>query len=283
MILLSGANDVLRVLASSATPTLHVVTSGVKTDGTTQSAVVQREAFASASVQTVLAAPGSGFATTIKSCSIRNTHASVAATVTVQAYDGATAFEIISVSLLAGYSLIYDEGQGWGLLDPLGRLVSSDFGNSVQAAVNALNLVVLASDVTNNNATANTAQDVTGLSFAVVGGETYRFRFNVLYTAAATTTGSAWMINGPASPTLLSYRYQVGLTTTSETVGQATAYDIPATSNASSPATTGNIAVVEGIIKPSASGTVILRFRSEITSSAIVAKAGSLLEWVRTL
>lgn len=42
-------------------------------------------------------------------------------------------------------------------------------------------------------------------------------------------------------------------------------------------ATGSNIAVIEGFITPSANGTVIARFASEITASAIVAKAGSIV------
>jgi len=135
--------------------------------------------------------------------------------------------------------------------------------------------------VTNNNGVANTIADVTGLSFTVTSGEKYWFMFTIAYTAAATTTGSRWAINGPAAPTLINYRSTYTLTATTETVNYANAYDIPAASNATS-LTAGNVAVVEGIIVPSANGTVIARFASEVLSSAIVAKAGSNLLWMRT-
>jgi hypothetical protein len=138
---------------------------------------------------------------------------------------------------------------------------------------------VLASDVTNNNATPNSIADVTALSFAVVAGSTYKFRFVIRYTAAATATGSRWSINGPAL-TFLTYRAEYSLTTTTRTnIEGSTAYDLPAACNATSAATAGNIAIIEGIIKPSANGTVIARFASEVASSAIVAKAGSFVEY----
>jgi len=107
-------------------------------------------------------------------------------------------------------------------------------------------------------------------------------RRSVPYTAAATTTGSRWSINGPGSPTLLHYRSEYTLTATSVTANSATAYDIPAASNATS-LTAGNIATIWGIIKPSSDGTVVARFASEVSSSAIVAKAGATLRWVRVL
>lgn len=139
----------------------------------------------------------------------------------------------------------------------------------------------LGAAVTNNNAVANTMQDVTGLSFAVTSGRTYRFKFVAQYSAAATTTGSRWSINGPAT-TFLQYRSEYSLTATSRTIneGLGGAYDAPAASNTDSPSTSArNMAIVEGTIIPSANGTLILRFASEVAGSAITASANSYVEW----
>ena len=92
------------------------------------------------------------------------------------------------------------------------------------------NLVTLAADVVNSNATANTLADVTGLSFSVTAGVTYRFEAMVAYTSASTNTGSRWTINGP-SPTLLSYTSRYTITATTQTTNFASAYSIPTTSN----------------------------------------------------
>ena len=40
-----------------------------------------------------------------------------------------------------------------------------------------------------------------------------------------------------------------------------------------------NQAWIEGFVKPSANGTMIVRFATEVNTSAIVCKAGSVLEW----
>ena len=141
----------------------------------------------------------------------------------------------------------------------------------------AENIVTLGADVVNNNATANTIANVTGLSFPVTAGQTYRFKALINYTSDAITTGSRWSINGPATTTL-SYtsRYTSGATT--ETTNFASAYNIPAASNAGS-LTTGNVARIKGVITPSANGTVTVRFASGVSGSAITAKAGSTLMW----
>jgi hypothetical protein len=144
-------------------------------------------------------------------------------------------------------------------------------GNLVISGVNST-IVFLPADVINNNAVANTIADVTGLSFTVLANTTYRFRFFIIYSSAATTTGSRWSINGPAT-TFLNYRSTYTLTATSETVNSGlSSFGSPAASNASSLAA-NNIAIIEGIIRPSAGGTVIARFASEISSSAITALA----------
>ena len=136
---------------------------------------------------------------------------------------------------------------------------------------------VIEDDVVNNNATANTIANITGLSAAVQSGALYHFRFVIPYTSAATTTGARFSINGPASPTFLAYRSTYTLTGTTQTLNEGlTAYDLPAAANASS-LTAGNLAILEGILQPSADGTLIARFASEVSGSAITVKAGACL------
>ena len=150
-------------------------------------------------------------------------------------------------------------------------------GTGVPTWKNARTIVELGGDVVNNNATANTIANVTGLSFAVTAGVTYRFKALIYYTATVTTTGSRWSVSGPVAPTFLSYTSSYGITATTQTINYASAYDIPVASNLSSNLL--NIAEITGIIRPSANGTFIVRFASEIANSAITAKAGSTLEW----
>jgi hypothetical protein len=280
MILLTGASDVLRVVTSS-TANIDVVVgfadyaTGTVTPGRSLTTI------ASAATTTIVAAPGASTQRTIRFMSIRNRHASTANTITLQLFDGTTAFQIHSLALAAGEALVYDEANGFTYLSSLGLPRTSETTGGSQAAVNALNLVVLSANVINNNATANTMQDVTGLSFPVTAGEGYAFRFTIPYSAAAGTTGSRWSINGPASPTLLSYRSAYSLTGTSETLNVGLiAYDNPAASNATS-LTTTNKAFIDGFIQPSANGTVIARFASEVSASAITALRGAICEWVR--
>ena len=281
MILLASTADLLRIVTSAAV-TVDVHASWVDLNGSTVTPGRTNTAISTATTTPVVASPGSSTYRTVKSLTVRNRHATTAQNVTINHTDGTTSVELIKVTLDAGECLHYHEAAGFWISDTFGRVKTNTSENGSGAAVNALNLVVLASDVVNNNAVANTIANVTGLSFSVTAGETYHFEFFIPYTSAATTTGSRWSISGPGSPTMLNYTSQYTITATTLTSNYATAYDIPAASNASS-LTAGNIAWLAGIIKPSANGTVIARFASEIANSAITAKAGALLKWYRTL
>jgi len=174
-----------------------------------------------------------------------------------------------------------------GILNPQERVEYTDangfrsFTNGgaekVQQAVGMiasteLIVVVIEADIINNNATLNTLQDVTGLFFNAVANSSYYFEIVCVYNAAATTTGSRWTINCPAT-TFLNYQSEYTLTATTKTFNSLSAKQMPAASNASSLAL-GNVATIWGIIKPSASGTVQVQFASEIANSAITYKSG---------
>lgn len=280
MLLLASTSDLLRVTTSAAVTT-DVHASWVDMNGTTITPGRTNTAITTATTTTVVASPAASTYRTVKTLTVRNRHATTAQTVTVLHTDGTVSVELIKVTLAAGECLHYHESAGFWVSDSSGRTKTNINNNGSGAAVNSLNLVVLATDVVNNDATANTIADVTGLSFSVTAGETYLFRFTIMYDSAATTTGSRWAISGPTSPTRLHYTSRYTLTATSQTVNYASAYDTPTSANATS-LTTGNIAEIVGLIRPSANGTVVARFASEVASSAITARAGSLLEWYRT-
>lgn len=207
--------------------------------------------------------------------SVYNTD-TVNASVTLSLVYLGTSYTLFLAALAPGEKIEYTPESGFKVFSNAGSIKGS-INQGTNATTSSLQTVVLGADITNNNAIANTIQDVTNFGFAVTATKRYWFRFIIAYTSAATTTGSRWTINGPAL-TSLSYYSQYSLTTTSNTVNTGlAAYDLPAASNATSAATAANIAIVEGIITPSANGTVIARFASEVAGSAVIAKAGSVL------
>lgn len=129
-------------------------------------------------------------------------------------------------------------------------------------------------------AASNTA--ITGLSFYVVADQTYKFKFVVSYTCSSTAAGSAWAVNGPAVTAIsytISQATSASATLVTTSVGVIGAASGPGTGNAL--ATNGNIAILEGIVKPSASGTLILNGIKDADGILQVNATSSFCEWSR--
>ncbi len=236
-------------------------------------------AITTATTTTVVGSPSGTNIRTVKTLSVRN-KGGATNVVTVIHTDGTTAVEVIEATLSPDTCLMYHESSGWWVTDSQGRAVVVNMPNAGVPITGDDSIVRLTSDVTNSNATANTISDVTGLSFPVLATKLYWFEFYIVYTAAATTTGSRWSINGPATPTYLDYTSEYSLTSTTTTRNALLqAYDSPAGANATSATTGNNMAFLNGFIQPSADGTVIARFASEVSSSAIVAKVNSFVRY----
>lgn len=222
--------------------------------------------------------PASGIQRFIDSVSLFNGD-TVNQIVTVAYRASGTDYVLSRVTLGPSERLAYGRNGEWAAYNAAGaaKTIITGTMNAVSAG---RSMVVLASDVTNSNAVANSIADVTGLSFPVVNNSRYWFRFCIAYTAAATTTGARFTINGPAFSELR-YGSEYSLTATTRTMNEGlAAYDLPAASNASSAATNANVAIIEGFVRPSADGALIARFASEVASSAIVARSGSFVEYL---
>jgi hypothetical protein len=250
------------------TDVLQVTTSGTATvdaiafwhdDGNRAVVNRTRNAFTTAATKTLVAAPGNS--RTVTGIAIRNTD-SASVTVTVKIlYDGTNAVTLYSTALAGGGQLHYEAGAGWTVTSP--------------TTIGVTFTLIAPADVTNS--AADTLADFTGLTFAVLTGRTYRFRAVCSYTADATTSGSRWTVNGPAM-TAISYSSRYPLTTTTQTLNNGLgALQLPAAASATTAATAGNIALVEGFFTPSADGTFAVQFAAE--AGTITGKAGSTLDY----
>ena len=216
-------------------------------------------------------APGTGYMRGIDFITVHNQD-TTSATVTIKVGTRI----LYKVTLAVNENLQWTDGTGFVVISSAGT-VKTSVNQIAGSADLGFNIVVLASDVTNNNATANTIADVTGLSFNMTSGKLYHFEFNCYYTAAVTTTGSRWAVNasaGTAANLTMTSEYSLTTTTTTRNAN-VNAFDSPANANASSASTGNNLATMKGVIRASADGTLIARFASEVSSSAIVCKAGS--------
>jgi hypothetical protein len=277
MLILTAATDAIEIVlgAASAAP-LPCIASYRTIDGTTY--VPGRVAVNSNGVTTVPIVAGiASFQRVIDYISIYNPNAA-AADVTVKLDLNGTEFVMTRVTLSQGERLEYQDGLGWSCYASTGAQKHS-LNQGANAVSSGDNIAVLAANVFNSNAVANSIADITGLSFPVVSGTRYEFEFRISYSVAATTTGARFSINGPAFSSLV-YDSDVALGSTSETINRSqVAYDLPAAANGSAPSTLINQAWVYGVIVPSADGIVIARFASEVASSAVTALIGSRVKW----
>jgi hypothetical protein len=147
--------------------------------------------------------------------------------------------------------------------------------------VSALTLSELKSDIgvggyavlTSDFVTSGTAyQNITGLSFAVSAGKTYKWRATIIIVATGTVNGML-STSGPTGTTV--YRFTIGTGGTTNTINNGSANN---TGSSVSISTTQRIASADGIYIATASGTVSMSVIASV-NALVTIKAGSIVEF----
>lgn len=112
MLLLTTTSDIIRVVTDSAA-TVDVHASWVDRSGSTDTPGSTNTAIASATTTTVVAAPASSTARNVRRLVVRNRSSATSCTVTVQLFNGTTAFELDKRVLGPGLSLMFDDAFGF--------------------------------------------------------------------------------------------------------------------------------------------------------------------------
>lgn len=127
--------------------------------------------------------------------------------------------------------------------------------------------------------TSTSLGNATGLSFTVEANMYYEFKFMVLFSSAATTTGIKLSVSVPGSPAVLSASARIPVAadgTAGELNGWITASDDAVTGTGVQAASTNYVAIVEGVLLTGGTGgTLQLRYASEVSGSGITIKAAS--------
>lgn len=281
MIILSNTTDSIQVVLGATVATSQLQCVSAWRDITSTSYIAGRTLTNTNNLTdvTVVASPGSNTQRVIDFMSVYNNDTATSI-VTIKFDANGTEYPQYMAVLQPNESLVYTEKEGFITYTSTGEIKLNTTYAGV--AYGDMNIIALTGDITNSNAVANTIAGLTGLEFTGSSGSTYWFKFLINYTGASVGTGSRWTITGPTF-SFLSYTSRYTLTSTTETINTSfSAYDLPAASNASS-LTAGNIAIVEGIVVPRADGVIRGRFASEVSGSAIVAKAGSILHWQKII
>ena len=142
-------------------------------------------------------------------------------------------------------------------------------------AAAATTRTVLASDVT----TSSTSYvDLPGLGVPVTNGVLSSFRFVLFLSSSSDANGSNVSLNGPAAA-LLAYKALLPSGDTTVLSSNRTSYNA-GQGSANMPTGGEAVAVIEGFLLPSASGTLIARFLSELGGAdSITVKAGSYVDY----
>lgn len=118
--------------------------------------------------------------------------------------------------------------------------------------------------------------DVTEMSWPVDPGGIYVIEFVILQSAAASTTGLVLALNGPASPTFIEYAGRAAAGGSATFHGGATAYDTAIVSTGVLGAATPSLFNLNGyLVNGVNAGTLTLRMRTEVDTSAAVVRRGS--------
>ncbi len=143
---------------------------------------------------------------------------------------------------------------------------------SAQALLAKTLTVRLAADISTNLLTTQPA----AFNLPVVAGKTYKFRYDLVTQASATTTACQVTVTGPASPTRFACVLRECLGEFSESVRYSKGNYPGYTAQTTTPAANADtFCCIEGVITPSVSGNLSLLFYS--TSAGTVAiKAGSI-------
>ena len=121
------------------------------------------------------------------------------------------------------------------------------------------------------NSSDSTLSDITGLSFSLLSGRRYMFKFLVTFRNAAITTGIGFAFSAPAmtSENWMATIRAGAAGSDSMYQNSSTALTSVIVSNGIVAVNNDQIAVIEGFCEPSENGTLQLRCRSEVDGSQI--------------
>jgi len=144
MIILGSTSDLIRIITGS-TGDIRAHASWI--DNNAGTITVGRTNTASISTATTTTVVGSPAASTQRNCrhlNIFNNHATTSNLITIEHFDGTTAEQLWKGTLLAGESLVLDQGGRWTYYDATGNVKASIYPAASQAEMEAVSSNVVA-------------------------------------------------------------------------------------------------------------------------------------------
>lgn len=210
--------------------------------------------------------------------------------VVIAFYDGSTSYRLMETPLSPGEKLEYQDGHGFKVISngsSIKTFASFDgVSDSSGFAISVLKRdFVCTQDVTSTSLgnSANAPKTLTDLRLPVYFGKIYWFRYVLFYDVDATTTGVRFNPQLEAGP-VAAFTYRVTVTSSSETIVNGLSTPAITSPTATSAATSGNVAIIEGhILFPWRDGycniTAAAEFTAPETSSSVTIRANSFLQY----
>lgn len=147
------------------------------------------------------------------------------------------------------------------------------YQNGQWGSIKPVRYAFLSADRTSSS---TTYADVTDLSFPVSANVNYQIDCTLTYQTAATTTGIGFALNGPASPSMVVGAMEASTSGVAASRNQFNAYNGTTKSSGVQTASANQSANLRALFRNGAnSGTLSLRYASEVAASNAVVKAGS--------
>lgn len=282
MLILTTTSETIRIkLAGAATTTELYCTASFRDTSSTaitpDSNMVQSNGTTAVNI---VGAPASGDKRLVEDMHVFNGD-TASAVVTIEKYNGTSAYPVFITTLGVGEKIEYQSAGGFKVITNSGAIKTS-LNQGTSPAQSGDSVVTLSTSVPNSDVTPNTLYEISGLGFPVEAFKTYEFEFRITYSVTVATTGSRWVLKGPAY-SFLTIASDYALSATSRTFNNVTAYDLPAACNTASGAVGGNLAIIRGMIKTTAAGNVVPWFASEIAASTVTAESGSTCRYRQVL
>jgi hypothetical protein len=210
--------------------------------------------------------------------------------VVVTFYDGSTSYRLMETRLSPGEKLEYQEGHGFKVISNGSSIKTfASFDGVSSSSGFAMSVLkrdfVCTQDVTSTSLgnSSNAPKTLTDLKLPVFFGKSYWFRYVLFYDVDATTTGVRFNPQIEGGP-VQAFTYRVTLTSSSETIINGISSASITSPTATSAATSGNVAIIEGHILFAwrdgfcTIGTAA-EFTAPQTSSSVTIRANSFLQY----
>jgi hypothetical protein len=283
MIILTNTTDTLQVILGQAIVT-NQMQCYVAFRTTTSSAITPASQVSLTNNTTAVAivsSPGASEQRVIDFVSIDNAD-TAPNDVTVRFNDNGTFYTLFKARLNSGDKLEYQDGKGFKVINSLGSIITSAVVSNPQSNLTT-RIIYLINDI-NLTSTISVINSVNipTLEFTPVADKEYYYKALILYDVDATTTGVRFNMTSENAGVVHSGISIFGITSTSASTFQATPNLAYQGTSATTPATTGNLAKIEGVIKTGNPSVVKITVAHD-TGGTITIKKGSMLNFQQVL